>query len=183
MQHTQGSVIWITGLSGAGKTTIGKAVHDTLAGRGERTVFLDGDEMRAVFDGGHKFDRESRLALALSYGRLCLMLARQGFTVVCATISMHREVYAWNRAHLPGYAEVFLDVSADVRSGRDPKRFYAKVKDGALSDFAGHNQEVDLPAAPHVHIRPSPGETIQETVGRVMAGLDAARIAPKAEAG
>lgn len=166
--RAQGSVIWITGLSGAGKTTIGRIVHRAFEERGIRTVFLDGDELRGVFPNGDRFDRASRLALALSYGRLCRLLALQGFTVICATVSMRHEVYAWNRDNLPGYVEVFLDVDSETRRLRDPKSHYARVDGGELSDFAGDDQSVDLPNGPHLHICPESDEPPSVTAERVM---------------
>ena len=171
---TNGSVIWITGLSGAGKTSAGRLVAAALSAQGQRVVFLDGDELRTVFAGGERYDRDSRLALALSYGRLCRLLAAQGHTVVCATISMRGEVYAWNRAHLPGYFEVYLDVSAELRGARDPKRLYAAAAAGDLTELAGHDQDVDRPVAPNVHLMPGPSETPAETAAAIMAAISSA---------
>jgi adenylylsulfate kinase len=171
---TDGAVIWITGLSGAGKTTVGRLVTAALTSQGRSVVFLDGDELRTVFAGGERYDREGRLALALSYGRLCRLLALQGQTVVCATISMRHEVYDWNRAHLPRYFEVFLDVSAALRGTRDPKSLYAAAATGALRELAGHDQSVDYPSAPHLHLRPDALQNPEETASEVMSAFSAA---------
>lgn len=168
----QGSVIWITGLSGAGKTTIARHIAASLRTRGEPVILLDGDELRTVFDGGDRYDREARLALALCYGRLCQMLAAQGHRVICATISMRREVYAWNRANLPGYVEVFLDVDPAVRQARDPKRHYERASHGALPDFAGLDQSVDYPADADIHLTPQAGDSTDATAAEVLARLD-----------
>lgn len=104
----QNRVYWLTGLSGAGKTTIGRLWRDRLRERGETVVFLDGDEMRSVFGTGLGFNAADRRRLAESYGRLCALLAGQGVTVVCCTISMFHSVRAWNRANIPGYYEVYI---------------------------------------------------------------------------
>jgi adenylylsulfate kinase len=122
-EHTDGRVLWITGLSGAGKTTLAKAL---LPHMGPRVVLLDGDELRTALnlaDSG--FDKESRKGLAFTYARLARMIALQRFTVVVATISLFHELHAWNRAHLPGYYEVWLDVPEEECRRRDPKRLYA----------------------------------------------------------
>ena len=114
----QGRVVWITGLSGAGKTTLARALQRALPG----SLLLDGDELReALGASGHGFDAESRRRLALTYARLAGRLARQGATVIVATISLFHDLHAWNRANLPGYVEIFLDVPEDDRRGRDPK--------------------------------------------------------------
>lgn len=117
-------VIWITGFSGAGKTTVAKALCALLREKGVQPVWLDGDRMRAVLDQTTQFKREERIRLGLTYARLAKELNGQGFCVVVSTISMFREVFDWNRANMPAYFEVFLDVNEDVRKGRDPKGIY-----------------------------------------------------------
>lgn len=138
------NVYWLTGLSGAGKTTIGRLWHERLKHDGLPVVFLDGDELRSVFGGGLGYTAEDRLKLAMSYGRLCAMLARQGFTVVCCTISMFASVRAWNRANIPGYFEVYIRASMDTLRNRDQKGLYSKNVD----NVAGLGLKIELPDSP-----------------------------------
>lgn len=166
-----GRVIWITGLSGAGKSTLAHLLKVALENAGKTVILLDGDELRSVMPLGDRFDRDARLTLALSYGRLCRLLALQNYTVICATISMRAEVYAWNRQNLPGYFEVFLDVSARLRAARDPKRYYARLDAACLEDFAGHDQEVDEPRSPDLHLVPEENESPRESLSRILAAL------------
>ncbi len=142
-----GRVIWITGLSGAGKSTLARALMPHLPG----AVLLDGDALRAVLGASQTgFDRQSRLDLAMIYARLCKLLADQGQTVVIATISLFHEVHAWNRDHLPGYLEVFLDAPENARRNRDPKGLYAAADQGKMTQMAGRDTPIDLPEAPHL---------------------------------
>lgn len=164
-------VIWITGLSGSGKTTVSRLLKTALERGGTPVILLDGDTLRALMPQGGRYDRQSRLELALSYGGLCRLLANQGFTVICATISMRAEVYAWNRANLPGYVEVFLDVDAGIRAKRDPKRLYERHRLGTVTDMAGGDQSVDLPPAPHIHLKPDKDETPAETCAHILERL------------
>lgn len=146
-----GKVIWITGLSGAGKSTVAREVAGRLRASGKPVVMLDGDELREVFGAAaanaRNHGREGRLALAFQYAHLCRVIAGQGLTVVIATISLFREIHAWNRANLPGYFEVYLKVPVEELRRRDPKGIYRRFDAGEIADVAGLDLPIDEPAA------------------------------------
>ena len=153
-------VYWLTGLSGAGKTTIGRLWYEELKQSGERVVLLDGDELRAVFGGGFVFTAEARLKLGMSYGRLCALLAAQGFTVVCCTISMFHSVRAWNRANIPGYYEVYIQASMDTLRQRDQKGLYSQNAE----NVAGVGLQVEMPSTPDLILDNNGQSTPEEQV-------------------
>ena len=105
-----GQVIWITGLSGAGKTTLANELITSLKQRDLRPILLDGDILRKLLQvpqkNNNSHTRETRIKLALQYARMCEVLSSQGFTVVIAPISMFDEVYVWNRANLPNFFDI-----------------------------------------------------------------------------
>lgn len=142
-------VIWITGLSGAGKSSIAQAVASRLRQQNPAVVLLDGDELREVFgavtENSNNHGRTGRLALAMQYAKLCSVLAKQGLTVVIATISLFHEVHAWNRANLTNYFEVYLKVPVDELRRRDPKGIYRRFDTGELSNVAGLDLMIDEP--------------------------------------
>ena len=104
-------VFWLTGLSGAGKTTIGKLLYQKLKAQKDNVVFLDGDQLRQVFGDDLGYTPDQRLKSAMRNARLCKLLADQGIDVVCCTISMFDRVRDWNRANIPGYVEVYVKAS------------------------------------------------------------------------
>lgn len=155
-----GYVYWLTGLSGAGKTTIGRLWRDELKRTGEAVVFLDGDEMRTVFGGGLGFTVEDRRKLAESYAKLCALLARQGLTVVCCTISMFDSVRKWNRDNIPRYFEVYVQASMDTLRRRDQKGLYGQNAD----NVAGVGLQVELPKYPDLILENDGQRTPEEQV-------------------
>jgi adenylylsulfate kinase-like enzyme len=162
--HTTGRVLWITGLSGSGKSTLATEVVRQLRALRNDVIRLDGDELREVFAAKtinlQRHDRNGRLMLAMQYASFCRLLSMQGFTVVIATISMFREVYAWNRTHLPGYFEVYLKVPiAEVRR-RDPKGIYRRFDAGELNNVAGLDLSIDEPDAADCIVEFDPGRTV-----------------------
>jgi adenylylsulfate kinase-like enzyme len=164
--QASGSVVWITGLSGAGKTTAACELVRRLRMQNQAVVMLDGDvlrELMGVADANvHNYGRDQRLALAMRYAQLCRLLAGQGLTVVIATISLFREVHAWNREHLPGYCEVYLKVPLEELRRRDPKGIYRRFETGELKDVAGLDLPVDEPEAADLVWSWTPGQPVEQ---------------------
>ena len=149
-----GQVIWITGLSGAGKTTVAEQLTLRIGELGLNPILLDGDVLRDLFKStgviSETYNREARIKLALKYAHICKILSSQGFTVIIATISMYNEAYAWNRTNLPNYFEIYLKVPLKELRRRDPKKIYQRYDAGDLSDVAGLDLAVDEPLEPQV---------------------------------
>ena len=112
MQRTDakfdGLLYWITGLSGAGKTTIGTSLYYEIKKDRDNVVFLDGDIVKPLLADDSGYTSEARHKRAWKYAHLCRMLTNQGMIVVCCTIAMFDEIRDWNRKHIKGYVEIFL---------------------------------------------------------------------------
>lgn len=165
-------IIWITGLSGAGKTTLAESLVTRLRADGTPVVFLDGDVLREVFGAAavnaQNHGREGRLALAMQYAHLCRVLAAQGLTVVIATISLFHEVHAWNRTHQSAYCEVYLKVPIEELRRRDPKGIYRRYDAGEISNVAGLDMEIDEPRMPDWVAEFAPGRGVELLTAELM---------------
>jgi adenylylsulfate kinase len=166
------NVFWITGLSGAGKSTLCRKLVEHLREQQRTVVMLDGDELREVMGATQSHTQDERRQLAMRYSRLCKMIASQGVDVAIATISMFREVHEWNRANIPGYVEIYLDVPKDELVRRDPKQIYARAARDELKNVAGFDFAVDVPSAPDVRIAWSADLTAEKTLSQVLAQLN-----------
>ncbi len=117
--EAEGGVIWITGYSGAGKTTVGRNVERQLRHSGLHTVFLDGDDLRRIFSGKWGYERSERMELAKIYFRLCSHLASQHSTVVISAVAMYPDVYRWVAENIERSLLVYLRVPDEERICRD----------------------------------------------------------------
>ena len=134
-------LVWITGLAGSGKTTIGKEVYKKLKEKYKNIVFLDGDDFREILgdDLGHNL--KDRFENAMRIHRMCKFLINQDINVVCATMSLYKEIHRLNRKNIKNYFEVFIECSMDELIRRDQKGLYSKAFRGEIKNVVG----VDLP--------------------------------------
>lgn len=153
-------VIWIIGLSGAGKTTVGRELVRQWRLTAPNCVLLDGDELREVF--GHNRDDTAytvngRRLNAERMTALCSLLDRQGINVVCCILSLFPEMRAGNRTRFSRYFEVFLDAPLTALRRRDPKGIYAAAESGTERNVVG----VDIPFE-----RPATSDVVIDTSGQ-----------------
>ena len=145
-------LIWICGLSGAGKTTIGTALYNRLKPSVPSLVLLDGDELRNALGGNIGHDPESRRLNSLRIANLCHLLDRQGVDVICCAVTITPEVQKLNRDRLSTYHEVYLKVPIEILRKRDPKGLYRRADEGKMKNVAGVDIPYQEPADPHVAI-------------------------------
>jgi adenylylsulfate kinase len=170
-----GAVVWLTGLSGAGKSTIAARLAAELSERGIPVELLDGDEVRTHVSAGLGFSRAERDANVRRIGWIAATLAKHGVVAITAAISPYRatraEARALSDAKAPGaFLEVFVDAPLEVCEQRDVKGLYAKARAGKISAFTGVSDPYEPPERPDVHLR-TDRQTTEESVAAVLNAL------------
>jgi bifunctional enzyme CysN/CysC len=148
-------VIWLTGLSGSGKSTIANFVERHLLDLGRKTVLLDGDNLRQGLNADLGFDEASRTENVRRTGELAKQLHDAGLIVIAALVSPFKADRARVASLLPPgrFLEVFIDAPIEVCGERDPKGLYAKADAGKIVNFTGLDQVYEPPAAPALWLR------------------------------
>jgi adenylylsulfate kinase len=165
-----GFVVWFTGLSGAGKSTVANAVAASLLAAGRRVELLDGDEIRTNLCRGLGFSRADRDVNIARIGYVAGKLATHGVAVLVAAISPYREARDRVRAAVGRFVEVHVDAPLTTCAERDVKGLYAKAVAGQIQQFTGVSDPYEAPLAPEVVLHTAE-ETVDESVERVLAAL------------
>lgn len=169
-KHKPSFVVWFTGLSASGKTTIAQSVRLRLAERGCDAHHLDGDEVRAASPVKLGFSREDRDANI----RLAVALAKRhqsaGRVVIASFISPYRSHREHARSELINFIEVFVDAPVAVCEARDPKGLYQKARAGEIQSFTGISDPYEPPFAPHIHLK-TDADSAEQCAERVIAFL------------
>ena len=143
-------VIWLTGLSGAGKTTIAEALSKKLEKQGRPTVILDGDYIRNILPAG--FDKEAREAHIRRVAQMAAILENQGIIPIVSLISPYANGREEARKYAKNFLEVYISTSLGVCKKRDVKGLYAKVDRGEIKNFTGVDAPYEIPDKPDIVI-------------------------------
>lgn len=149
-----GAVIWLTGLSGAGKSTIANALEVALNGLQVRTYLLDGDNVRMGLNRDLGFSDADRVENVRRIAEVAALMLDAGLVVICAAISPFERdrLAARERIGQRHFIEVFVDTPLAVCKERDPKGLYAKAREGRIRNFTGIDSPYEAPVQPEVRI-------------------------------
>jgi adenylyl-sulfate kinase len=168
--ESEGVVVWFTGLSSAGKSTLAEALAPRLRARGKRVEILDGDAVRAHLSKGLGFSREDRDANIARIAFVAHLLQRNGVTVLVAAISPFRATRDAARAGIVDFVEVHVAPPLDECIKRDVKGLYRKAILGEIRQFTGISHPYEEPLAPELRIDTS-RVTVDEAACRIMDKL------------
>lgn len=167
---TRGVVVWLTGLSGAGKSTIAEALAPELRALGKRVEVLDGDVVRTHLSKGLGFSREDRDLNVARIAFVAHLLARNGVHVLVAAVSPYREGRERARALIGDFVEVHVAPPLEACVARDVKGLYKKALAGEIPQFTGVSDPYEPPTRPEVTIDTST-VSIADAVARVKSFL------------
>ncbi len=149
-----GHTLWLTGLSGSGKSTIAYAAEEAFLARGVAAYVLDGDNVRLGLNRDLGFSPEDRIENVRRVGEVCRLFQDAGLVVLSAFISPYQADRELARALHPigAFSEVFVDTPLEVCEGRDVKGLYAQARTGELPEFSGVSAPYEAPDAPDLRL-------------------------------
>ena len=175
MEKPAGFIIWFTGLSGAGKTTLAQRINEELRVRGLQVEVLDGDDVRTNLSKGLSFSKEDRDTNIRRIGYVGRLLSRNGVAVISAAISPYREIRDEVRNSIEADGAQFIEVYAkcpiEVLAERDAKGLYRKALAGEINEFTGVSDPYEAPLEADVVVE-TDRESIKESTGRIMRELN-----------
>ncbi len=166
-----GFVVWMTGLSGTGKSTLASMLTTELTARGLHVECLDGDEVRKNLSHGLGFAREDRDRNVRRIGYVARMVARSGACSITAAISPYRALRDEIRNKTENFIEVYCECPLEVLTTRDPKGLYKRALAGEIKNFTGVDDPYEAPEQPEVHLR-TDLKGPQECLDEIVAELD-----------
>jgi bifunctional enzyme CysN/CysC len=160
-RSTTGMTVWLTGLSGSGKSTVAAELERRLVASGRPAYLLDGDNVRHGLNADLGFSAEDRAENVRRVGEVAKLLADAGLIAIVSLISPYeadrqRVQASHSEVSLP-FLEIFIDTPLEVCEQRDPKGIYAKARAGEIMHFTGIDDPYEAPSAPHLRLRPEDG--------------------------
>ncbi len=175
-------ILWFTGLSGSGKSTIAHALEEKLFQRKVHTYVLDGDNIRKGLNKDLGFSPEDRKENIRRLGEVAKLFVDAGILVIVSAISPYRSDRQFVRNLVePGeFVEIYVKCPLEICEARDPKGLYKKARKGIIKNFTGIDAPYEEPENPEIVIE-SDKESVEEAVNKIIRYLEEKKIIPKEE--
>lgn len=162
-------ILWFTGLSGSGKSTIANAVESELFKRGRKTYLLDGDNVRHGLNKDLGFTESDRIENIRRIGEVSKLFVDSGLIVLTAFISPFKSdrQIAKSLVKYDEFIEIFIDTPLEICEQRDSKGLYKKARDGAIKNFTGISSPYEAPTEPQIHIKTAEN-SLQECADKII---------------
>ncbi len=162
----RGILFWITGLSGAGKTSISKKIHKKIIDKYGKTIFINGDDIRKIFDlKGYSY--KDRKKIGLQYSKLFKKITDQNINVIFAGVVLIESVRKWNRKNINNYLEIYLKTDIKKIMLKKYKKLYLKT-----ANLVGLNIKAEFPKKPDIIIYNNFNESIHNISKRLIKMID-----------
>ena len=178
--NNKGFVVWMTGLSGAGKTTIALILEEALRQRGVNVERLDGDVVRQSLTRDLGFTAEDRRQNIERITFVAKLLSRNNIGCICSFISPYQSVRDHVQENTTNFLEVFIDASLDAVIERDVKGLYKKALAGEIPNFTGISDPFEAPENPDIHVQ-TDGQTPEESAAVILKHLEAVEYIPSVQ--
>ncbi len=169
--YKQGTTLWMTGLSGAGKTTIANLLAEKLIRRGEKVEILDGDVIRTNLSKGLGFSKEDRETNLMRIGFVCRLLSRNGAIAIAAAISPYDYIRKNLRKEDENFIEVYVNAPIEKCIERDVKGLYKKALAGEIKQFTGIDDPYEAPEDAEIEVH-TDKETVEESVEFILRRME-----------
>ena len=179
-ENENGYVVWMTGLSGAGKTTIGLILEQKLQDRNLKVERLDGDVVRESLTRDLGFTAEDRRKNIERVTFVAKLLSRNGVGTICSFISPYQSVRDHVRENTTNFLEVYIDAPLDVVIDRDVKGLYVKAIAGEIPNFTGISDPFEAPENPDIHVH-TDQNTPEECADQILQQLEQLGYIPVTE--
>ncbi len=165
----QGKVLWFTGLSGSGKSTVAQGLESILHQQGFYVVVLDGDNVRTGINNNLGFSEADRTENIRRIAEVAKLFLQNGAIVICCFVSPTRTLRALAQSIIGAtdFVEIYINTPLEECEKRDVKGLYAKARAGEIKDFTGINAPFEAPENPHLVIH-TVGKTVHESVAEVL---------------
>lgn len=178
MNNQEGFAIWLTGMSGAGKTTLANKLKEEFLNRGLRVESLDGDAIRKVLGRGLGFSREDRITNLEQAAFIANLIVKHGVIVICSYIMPYEESRRYIRKIIDRYVEVYIKCPLEVLIQRDPKGLYKKALAGEVKHFTGISDPFEEPQNFEICVETNK-KTIEESMLSIINWLESNKFIQK----